>query len=404
MSTDHDPTTIDRELVESMQRSFVSLKRYVEGQDYKGWDPYDGLNSRILLAVPYLRRSSLVRLAWIQAVKRSHLNLRPLLLVPKGLNPKALALFVSGYSRAYSHFKNEALLDQAVLLADRLLSVSSTGFAGYCWGYNFDWQARAGFKPAYLPTSVVTSFAGCAFMDLFAATGEERFKDVARSACDFMLQDLNRTKHTDGICFSYSPADQSEVYNASFLVSKLLARVYSITREPELIDAARGSMSYCCKRQSPDGSWEYGTESFQKWVDSFHTGFNLESISVYQRHTQDFDFDSVLKSGFRYYLDSFFTKDGMAKYYHDRLYPIDIHAIAQFLSTVSSIRRFPPDVVQLLEAVTAWSIEEMQDSDGHFYYQKTRNRTTKTSFMRWSQAWMFYGLSSALAAISGNDQ
>ena len=29
-----------------------SLKHYCEGENFRGWDPYDGLNSRLFHAVP----------------------------------------------------------------------------------------------------------------------------------------------------------------------------------------------------------------------------------------------------------------------------------------------------------------------------------------------------------------
>ena len=57
---------------------------------FKGSDPYDGLNSRLL--APVLKRSRIARLAVIQGVKRSPVDLRPLLRIPPGLNPKGLAL------------------------------------------------------------------------------------------------------------------------------------------------------------------------------------------------------------------------------------------------------------------------------------------------------------------------
>ena len=63
--------------------SFIKLKHYCEKEGYKGWDPYDGLNSRVFQALPGLKHSALCRLVMIQAFKRSPLNLRRLAMVPK---------------------------------------------------------------------------------------------------------------------------------------------------------------------------------------------------------------------------------------------------------------------------------------------------------------------------------
>ena len=39
--------------------SFVKLKEYCEKEEYKGWDPYDGLNSKVFQAIPFLKHSSI---------------------------------------------------------------------------------------------------------------------------------------------------------------------------------------------------------------------------------------------------------------------------------------------------------------------------------------------------------
>ncbi len=43
---------------------FLALKKYVEQKNFAGWDPYDGLNSRVFQSTP-LRHSRLARLAWL---------------------------------------------------------------------------------------------------------------------------------------------------------------------------------------------------------------------------------------------------------------------------------------------------------------------------------------------------
>ena len=86
--------------------------------------------------------------------------------------------------------------------------------------------------PKNTPTVVSTSFIANGFLDAYEITSEERFLKIARSACDFVINDLNRTYDENGnYCFSYSPLDSTVVYNASLLGSRLLARVYGFTRE-----------------------------------------------------------------------------------------------------------------------------------------------------------------------------
>ena len=72
----------------------AKLLAYCEHNGWAGYDPYDALNSRLFTALPFLN-SRLPRLCLTQALKRSPINLRPLALIPKTQNPKAMALFLA---------------------------------------------------------------------------------------------------------------------------------------------------------------------------------------------------------------------------------------------------------------------------------------------------------------------
>jgi hypothetical protein len=43
--------------------------------------------------------------------------------------------------------------------------------------------------------------------------------------------------------------------------------------------------------------------------------------------------------------------------------------------------------------VFRWAMDHMWDDRGFFYYRILRTCTIKTSYMRWTQAWMFFALS-----------
>ena len=93
-----------------INKSLISLKSYCEKEQFKGWDPYDGLNSKVFRAIPFLKRSALCRLAVIQGFKRSPVNLRPLALVPKEYNAKGIGLFLQGYCNLYRAISKDASL------------------------------------------------------------------------------------------------------------------------------------------------------------------------------------------------------------------------------------------------------------------------------------------------------
>ena len=47
----------------------------------------------------------------------------------------------------------------------------------------------------------------------------------------------------------------------------------------------------------------------------------------------------------------------------------------------------------LAEKVLNWTIDNMQDPKGYFYYQLKKGISSKIPYMRWSNAFMFYAMS-----------
>ncbi len=51
----------------------------------------------------------------------------------------------------------------------------------------------------------------------------------------------------------------------------------------------------------------------------------------------------------------------------------------------------------MARTIAEWTIKNMQDEKGFFYYQKWPMVTNKIPFIRWSQAWMLLALASLYA-------
>jgi rhamnogalacturonyl hydrolase YesR len=370
--------------------SLRSLENYIEKEEYRGYDCYDALNSPLLSALSF--RSKTLRIAFIQSLKILPVNMRPLFLVGKGHNPKGLGLILSATSNLLKTTDDKNYLKKLEFLTTLLLKLSSKGYSGNCWGYNFDWQSRVFFVPKYTPTIVNTSYVGHAFLDAFEATGNDLYLKTARSACDFILNDLHQSREEDRICFSYTPIDTLKVHNANILGAGLLARVFSFTGEDKLKATAARSVGYVMKYQNANGSWYYAQTDIQSWIDSFHTGFVLESLKHFLDGTGTKEFESNLRSGFDFFVNRFFLEDGTPKYYHDRVYPIDIHSAAQGIVTLTKLRTWHPQAEAVREKLVRWVINQMQNRKGYFYFQKRKYFTNRISYMRWSQAWMYHAL------------
>jgi len=392
---------VESKLLYKIRDSFKSLKNYCEKENFAGWDPYDGLNSKIFDALPF-KHWDFARLAWIQGFKRCPINFRRLMLVPKEHNSMGIGLFLQGYCNLYQVAKSgnltygneEELLSKINELSELLISMKTEGYSGTCWGYNFDWQSRRLFLfPKYTPTVVATAFCALGLYESYEITKNENYLNVALSSAKFVTEDLSRTPYKSGFIFSYSPFNgNNTVFNASLLGAKLLSIAYRYTKEGSYKQLAKEAIMGACDGQEEDGSWVYGLLPTQQWKDSFHTGFNLEAIEAYQQNTGDTTFQKHIEKGFDFYLEHFFEKDGTPKYYHDKTYPIDIHCPGQLLVTLSQCKRFSKNR-ELADKVTKWTIENMQNKKGFFYYQLKKGISSKISYMRWSNAFMFNAMS-----------
>jgi len=324
-------------------------------------------------------------------------NFRPVLFIKKGRNPKGVGLFLSGIVNLCKETRDSEYLSLIRTFVDWLKEDITPGYSGDCWGYNFDWQSRAFYLPKGTPTVVNTSFIGRAFLEAYLVLGQEECFKIARSACDFILNDLYRLKEDDSICFSYSPLDRYFVHNATALASSLLAMTFKETGEEMLALVAKKSIQYVINNQKKDGSWIYGEDSVAKrtGIDNFHTGFILESLKIYSESTSDKDYVENIKKGLDFYQYNFFLSDGIPKYFHNKIYPIDIHSAAQAIITLVHLKEFGADQ-KLCKRIVYWMIENMQDEKGYFYYQKGKYMTNKVPYMRWSQAWAFRALATYL--------
>jgi hypothetical protein len=381
-----------------LNTALARLDAWIEREEFRGWDPFDALNSPLLKRLTFGNRR--LGQVWVQLLKHSPLNVRPLLGVPKGYNPKGMGLFLATYWRKYRLSGDPAHLARARFFADWLQAHATPGYHGACWGYNFDWPNRGFFAPAGTPTIVGTSFIALAFLDLtgpgagrVVPGGEGEVVpgalDVARSACEFLLHDLNQLRPAPGeLCFSYTPLDRRWVHNAGLLGACVLGEVAARTGETRLAEHALAAARYTARRQRADGAWLYGEGASDGWIDNFHTAFVLVALQRLAACLMNDEFGVTIEKGYRYWKESFFLLDGTPKYYAGEVYPIDAHAVAQAVLTFLAFAPNDPEARAAAERVAQWGIAHMQDRAGYFHYQIHRRYRIRIPYMRWSQAWM----------------
>ena len=372
--------------------AYDQLFSWCREHDFAGRDPFDALNSRLFQSTP-LAQSRNARFIWTQLVKRSPSDLRALARVPAERNAKGIALFALAQIAKYRQSRTEESAQQVKTFLTGLLSMRLEGYSGACWGYNFDWQSRNFFAPRDTPTIVPTAFAARALIE----AGQD-FQDVARSVCEFILRDLPRSvDNATELCFSYAPNSDTRIFNASLLAAEVLACVGKLTGEHELFEPVERATRYVVNNQRQDGSWFYGTTPKQSWIDNFHTAYVLFSlkriIAVAPFGSQ---FQPALELGYEYWKNNFFLAEGWPKYYHDDPYPVDPHAAASAVITFLECAELDENASSLARNVAAWTIQNLRDSRGFFYYQRRRFYTVRKPYMRWTQAWMLYALARLL--------
>jgi hypothetical protein len=367
---------------------------YCQAHEWAGIDPYDALNSRLLAALPFLD-SKLPRLALTQVLKRSPINIRRLLLIEKTQNPKALACFLSALlklsSAGWADREN-----RIEYMIERLIALRAQNTPYWCWGYSFPWQTRTVLVPRWAPNLVCTYFVASALLDAYEQRQDSRCLAMAASAAEYILNELY---WSDGASagFAYPlPSDREQVHNANLLAAALFCRVHKLTGEKRFLEPALQVTRYTVGKQYADGSWDYGELPTQKWNDNFHTGFNLCALHSIGRHARTTEFEASLQRGLEFYRASFFRQDGAVKYFHNRTYPIDPHCVSQSVITLLALKDLGPDNIRLAHSVFQWAMDNLWDDQGFFYYRRLRFFTIRTSYMRWTQSWMFLALATLL--------
>jgi rhamnogalacturonyl hydrolase YesR len=381
-----------QQICESIRR----LLDWLAKNDYRGYDTFDGLNARLLRPLTF--ETNLLRTVLQQGVRRFPVNLRPLLGVKKNHSTKAMGFFAKGFMRLHDATEETAWQDKTHAILRWLIEHQSSGYKGACWGNHFDYQSRSFYLPKGVPTVVWTALIGHTFLDAYDRWANKSYLQTAVSACEHIIHDLEQFPDRESGCIGYIPAHiqapNKQVHNANTLAGSLLARTYSHTGNEDYRSLAERAMLYTAKYQRPDGSWYYGERDNLHWVDNFHTAYVLDCFRYYATSTGDRRFEEVLAKGYSYWKNTFFLEDGTPRYYSHKTLPIDIQCCSQAIDTLVFFNELDPENLTLALKIAQWTISNMQDRSGYFYYRRYSTwLVNKTPTLHWGQATMLCALS-----------
>jgi polysaccharide biosynthesis protein VpsJ len=384
-----------------LYESILRLADWLERSDYRGYDTFDGLNATWVRPLTFETR--FLRTVLQQGVRRFPLNLRPLLGIQESYSSKGMGFLARGFLRLHACTGDQTWRKRAESALQWLIDNQSKGYSGSCWGNHFDYQSRTFFLPKGVPTIVWTSLIGHAFLDGYEHLKNEQYLQIAVSACEHILRDLNTYPNGKGACISYVPAMKCLVHNANVLGGSLLARTYATTRNEDYRVLARKAMQYTAQYQKPDGSWWYGEKGNLHWVDNFHTAYVLDCFKHYGESTGDNEFDQDMMRGYEYWKSTFFLLDGTPKYYNHKTLPLDIQCCSQAIDTFVLFSDRDPESLPLALKVAQWTIDNMQDRSGCFYYRRYSPwLVNKTPTLHWGQATMLCALGGLYKQLSND--
>jgi hypothetical protein len=391
-----DLREIRKRVTRSAAQDGVSrIRRWGEACDWKGYDPYDALNSP---AAPFLTLGTRPgRRALTQAVKLSPLNLRPILRIQPDWNAKAIGLVASGYARLSAAGDTTAGVPARRWL--EWLAANHSGSPTFmAWGYHFDVQTRFFSYDRDTPNTIATSFVAHAFLDGVELLGDQRWGEQALAAARFLGEHM-LSAGPDGTYFRYLPREDELVHNANLLACAVLARTARLLGAESLAEPARQALETSLGAQREDGAWPYAAGPAGGWVDNFHTGYVLESLA--HCVTLRPDVRGRLEQGLAFWDRALFADDGTPKYFPDRTYPVDAHCYATAIATWLSVVQWHPRALQRADRLAELLIARMLDPAGFVHFQQRRLWTNRVPFVRWTTAPSFRALAGLLLHRAG---
>lgn len=386
----------------SIYSSISRLERWIDGR-YEGWDPYDGLNNskvqNMRLGRPY------VQMGLVQLHRLSPINLRALFGVEKGVDTKGLAVFVQAYLELHSATNEERYLCQATELSGAIIGSSLKGSVGdHAWASHYFpfIGADTGALSPSVPDIIGTGNVLKALSSLQMIVKEERLDEVIGSCQAYLRRMVERR---DGLAyFLYTPEWKGKIVpNASAEALGAIACSLRARPDDELRALCDDVLRSLLRLQRKDGSWVYsiypsGREYFQH---DFHQGYIIGGLLSYRdlapAELRD-DVDKAIDRALTFY-KGLFLEDGRSLYRAPQRFPVDIHNQSQGIITFTRAGEMRGDAtcIDMARTIADWTIRNMQDERGYFYYQKWPMVTNRIPFMRWSQAWMLLALASLYA-------
>jgi hypothetical protein len=318
-------------------------------------------------------------------------------LCPKRRFPIADAHYLMGFVGLYRLTGNEDYLDSARELAQALLASSLPGFSGHCWGYPFDWQTKRGLWKQGIPFITTTPYVFDAFVDLYGATGDTAYLDIARSTAVFVAKDIRHMPVGQGSAASYTPIDEAQVVNASAYRAACMVTAAHMFQIAEYQQLAIENVRFILDQQRTDGSWLYSVnDPKDAFIDHFHTCFVLKGLYRVYSVTQDAEILSAIQRGYAFYRQALFYPNGrprpFARVEDSQLRRLELYDYAEAIH-LALVLEPVVDTQNLSHVLVADLLSHWQLQEGFFMTRVAVGGIKNcTPYHRWAQSQTFFAL------------
>lgn len=399
-------STVSTDAIDRYASALDATLEYARDRSYAGPDYGDGMSSKLLQAAPVENRW--VNLVVQEVVKRTPINVRPLLLVEHRRNYKGAALFSMANLNYHELATGGQLpeptdfdpLAEATRLAAWLVEERCTGYSGFCGGHRHEIQHLHAKGVPNDADIVSTSYAVKALLRAarYEAVPDE-YATIARTAADFLIEDLNYRDVPDGAKIDYhlNHPEDSYTLNSAALGARMLVDLYDYFGDEDLRDRATKILDHVAAQQTAIGGWPYRipADASHLSMDSHHNGFIIESFQRYRDVVGSDRYEETLDTALEFYKTELFEPDGAPNFDESNAYPRDIHASTQGMLVFTR-----EGDLECAARILRWVLANLQVREGVFYYRKYRYHTKRVTLMRWCQAWMAYAVSEFLVAQS----
>jgi len=392
---------------EKVWRSILRLYKWVEKEGYAGWDPYDGLNSKL---TGRLVNNEALAMIVIQLNLYSPVNFRPLFRVKKGVANKAVALFARAYLNLFTVSRVDMFREEAERLLTRLENSNLCRDAGMycCSSYYFPYIAPKHRLDSFIPDIICVTESMKTFIRAYEVLGDSKYLLLAEKASRYLVNRLYAS--TNGVSyFKYTPLEEGKiVFNITALALEAIAYLLKYKYDDELVERCEKAVGFLVMHQDDSGAWPYSlylTSNKYYWQIDYHQGFIIDGLLMFMPNIIDNNIRrktrEALAKAIAFYMYRQFDEEGRAYYRYPFKYPVDIHNQAQGIITFTKLYRVTKAkrYYEMAWRIADWTIDNMQSKEGYFYTHKYPFLTNKIPYIRWGQAWMILALGGMIRGI-----